>query len=348
MKKATVFLMSLVLAISMTACGGSSNAETTAAASTPAAEATSAAAETEEPAAEEEAAAASTEAAPAEAAATEDWKWVQKGVRTPEFEAALQDILDNATEDSLKSMLDEGIAHAGVEGNWVPHIYWAEEDPEYLTGFDVWSFYEVCALLGVEPDYYVASQWDGMLAGLQAGRYNILPECMTKASIENSDDLAITHFYATDSVVIIVAADNTDIVDIASMKGKKAGNSTTSSLGVIAYNAGCDCNPDLDFSMAMMGIMNGTIDLAVNNLTVFNDYINTYPEAADKLKVAFVYETDDPQAQWGGFAVRKTDQSLLEALNLCIDTLMEQDVFKDISARFYGQSFADTADLYNQ
>ena len=260
-----------------------------------------------------------------------------------DFASKLQEIKDNATEDSLQRVLDAGVITAGCEGNWIPFLFYSQEDADYLTGFDAEVARKVAELLGVEVKFDVASQFDGILAGLQSKRYDIIAEGLKKSTVAPFEGLTASTLYHQDMPIIIVAADNTEIVDLASMAGKKAGNSTTSSYGKIAFNAGCECNPDLDFAMAIQGIINGTIDLTVNSMIVYETYLKNYPEAADLLKIAFVYEAENPEDLQGGFTVRSEDASLLAALNLCLETLMEQGVIQDLSRQFMSDEYTDNS-----
>ena len=215
-----------------------------------------------------------------------------------------------------------------------------------MTGFHAEVAKEIAKLLGVEVRFDVASQFDGILAGLQSKRYDCISEGLKDSTVEPFEGLTNSTLYNQDMPVVIVAKDNTDIVDIASMAGKKAGNSTTSSYGKIAYEAGCDCNPDLDFAMAINGIINGTVDLTVNSMVVYNTYLEDYPEAADKIKIAFVYEPENIEELQGGITLRSEDESLIAGINLAIEQLMNDGTIIELSRQFMGDEFTESAALY--
>lgn len=263
------------------------------------------------------------------------------------FEAELQAILDNASEDSLKRVLDAGEMICGTEGNWLPYAYYSDADAEYFTGFHAEVARAVCEKLGVEAKFNVASQFDGILAGLQAKRFDCISMGLKGYVVEPFEGLTNATLYNQDMPVIIVAADNTDIVDIASLNGKKAGNSTTSSYGRIAYENGCDCNPDLDFAMAISSIINGTIDLTVNSMVAYNNYLSKYPEAADKIKIGFIYEPPTPEYLWGGITLRSADASLLAAVNLATEELLKDGTIIALAEEFLGAEFAASATIYD-
>lgn len=327
MKKSLALLLSVTMILSLAACGQpfQPSNETTAAAS-----------------------AVETEAAVTDAVQPVETKSVDTDTEGDDFASKLQGILDNASEDSLKKVLDAGVLSCGCEGNWIPYLYYDKNNSENLTGFHAEVAKKIGEKLGVQVKFDVASQFDGILAGLQSRRYDCISEGLKNSTIEPFEGLTNSVLYNQDMPVIIVAKDNTEIVDIPSMEGKKAGNSTTSSYGKIAFNAGCDCNPDLDFAMAINGIMNGTIDLTVNSMVVYNTYLESYPEAADKIKIAFIYEPEKVEDLQGGIILRSEDVSLTEAINLAIEELLEDGTIIELSRQFMGDEFTDSAVLYQK
>lgn len=328
MKKSLALLLSATIIFGLTACGKTSE---------PSNETTTVAVVVETTAAETASQVSETE--------IESTKVDEPG---DDFDSKLQGILDHATEDSLKKVLDAGILSCGCEGNWIPYLYYDKNDSENLTGFHAEVAKKIGEKLGVQVKFDVASQFDGILAGLQSRRYDCISEGLKNSTVEPFEGLTNSILYNQDMPVIIVAKDNTEIVDIPSMQGKKAGNSTTSSYGKIAFNAGCDCNPDLDFAMAINGIINGTIDLTVNSMVVYNTYLENYPEAADKIKIAFIYEPEKVEDLQGGITLRSEDVSLIEAVNLAIEELLEDGTIIGLSRQFMGDEFTDSAVLYQK
>ena len=72
--------------------------------------------------------------------------------------------------DVLAKIREKGTLTIAMEGVWQPWTY--HDETGALTGFDV----EVGALiaegLGVQPEY-VETAWDGILAGVDSGRFDI-------------------------------------------------------------------------------------------------------------------------------------------------------------------------------
>lgn len=58
-----------------------------------------------------------------------------------------------------------------MEGTWAPWTY--HDDNNDLVGYDVEVAQNIAEKLGVEVEF-VEGEWDGLLAGLETGRYDIM------------------------------------------------------------------------------------------------------------------------------------------------------------------------------
>ena len=73
--------------------------------------------------------------------------------------------------DLLSQIQANGTITVAMEGTWAPWTYHDESDN--LVGYDVEVATKIAEKLGVEPKF-VEGEWDGLLAGLDAGRYDIM------------------------------------------------------------------------------------------------------------------------------------------------------------------------------
>ena len=72
--------------------------------------------------------------------------------------------------DLLARIRQKGEIVVATEGAWAPWTYHDENDQ--LVGFDVEVAHGVAAKLGVTAKF-VETEWDGIFAGLDAGRYDM-------------------------------------------------------------------------------------------------------------------------------------------------------------------------------
>ncbi len=82
----------------------------------------------------------------------------------------------SGTDDSLQRVLDAGVLSVGAEGNWEPYVYNQDGTGE-LDGFEVQMAAEIAKRLGVkvdEADNIVGDSFDGVIAGLDAERYDVV------------------------------------------------------------------------------------------------------------------------------------------------------------------------------
>ena len=76
-----------------------------------------------------------------------------------------------AASDALSAIRAKGQITIAMEGTWAP---WTFHDASgTLTGYDVAVGRGIAKAIGVEP-VFVEGKWDGLLAGISAGRYDLM------------------------------------------------------------------------------------------------------------------------------------------------------------------------------
>ena len=73
--------------------------------------------------------------------------------------------------DLLAQIKEKGTITVAMEGTWAPWTYHDADDN--LVGYDVEVAQNIAEKLGVEVNF-VEGEWDGLLAGLDDGRYDIM------------------------------------------------------------------------------------------------------------------------------------------------------------------------------
>ena len=91
--------------------------------------------------------------------------------------------------DQLEQIKEKGFITIAMEGTWAPWTYHDEKD--VLVGFDVEVGQKIAERLGVTPKF-IEGAWDGLLAGLEVGRYDIMINGVgITPDIEASDEEAM-------------------------------------------------------------------------------------------------------------------------------------------------------------
>ena len=112
--------------------------------------------------------------------------------------------------DLLARIRQKGEIVVATEGAWAPWTYHDENDQ--LVGFDVEVAQGVAAKLGVTAKF-VETEWDGIFAGLDAGRYD-----MAANGVEVTDERAMKYDFSTPygyiRTALIVRGDREDIASL--------------------------------------------------------------------------------------------------------------------------------------
>ena len=111
----------------------------------------------------------------------------------------------------------------GTEGTYAPFTY--HDDSGALVGFDVEIGQEIAEQLGVKAEF-VEGTWDGLIAGLDANRYDAVIN-QVGINDERKAKYDFSEPYIASKAALIVRGDNTDIKSFADLKGKKSAQSLT-------------------------------------------------------------------------------------------------------------------------
>jgi len=247
----------------------------------------------------------------------------------------------DAGDGSLQRVLDEGKLTVGCEGNWVPYVY-NEGGTGDLVGFEVEIAKEIASRLGVEAEFNVASQWDGVIAGLDAKRYDTVI-CGTNPNPERQEKYYMTIPYSESPIALVVAADNTEITGFDKLEGKLCANSLTSSSGEIARNYGAELS-DCNLTQAMDLLVTKRADAHVNNLTSIMEFLKEKPDTA--VKVAAIYKPENSYEIESAAMFRKEDAELGKAVDVIIQAMIDDGFCYDLAVKYFGQEVADNTTIY--
>lgn len=238
----------------------------------------------------------------------------------------------NASADLLDQIQERGTIIIGLEGDWAPWSFVDENDE--LTGFDVEVARAIAAKLGVEVQF-IPGEWDGLFAGMDAGRYDIVINGV-EVTPERTEKYDFTEPYAYIRTALIVRGDNETIKTFDDLKGKKTANSIASTYMNLAEDYGATCYgvDTLDETLTM--VLQGRVDATLNAIVSYTDYMAQHPDA--NLKV--VATTED--ASNVSIPMRKGEEtaSLMEAINQAIAELHEEGVISELSLKYFGEDIS--------
>ena len=168
-------------------------------------------------------------------------------------------------DDLLAAVKKKGRLVIAMEGTWSPWTYHDEKGG--LTGYDVAVGRKIAEAIGVEPEF-VEGKWDGLLAGLDAGRYDIMVNGVgiTEARRAAYD---FSEPYAFDRVAVIVLEKNDAIHSMADLKGKHTANTISSTYAEVAEKAGATVTGVDALNQTFELLLSGRIDAAALSIALF-------------------------------------------------------------------------------
>ena len=237
--------------------------------------------------------------------------------------------------DLLAQIQERGEIVIAMEGTWAPWTY--HDESGTLVGFDVEVGQQIAEALGVETTF-VEGEWDGLLAGLDAGRYDIMINGVDITE-ERSDAYDFSEPYAYNRTAVIVSADNTDITSMEDLAGKHTANTISSTYAEVAEQYGAEVTGVDDLNQTFELLLSGRIDATLNAEVTYYDYMEAHPDA--NIKIACL----DPEATQVAIPFRKGEEtaSLREAVNQALADMRESGALTELSEKYFGTDITQAA-----
>lgn len=236
------------------------------------------------------------------------------------------DAQNNGGDSLLQHVQDSGVLTVGTEGTYRPFSFHSGNE---LTGYDVEIIEAVGKKLGVEVQFE-ETQWDGIFAGLDAKRFDVIANQVT-INPEREEKYLFSTPYTVSNGVVVTRADNTDITSFDSLKGKTTAQSLTSNWYEAAKEAGANVQAVEGWAQAVTLLKQGRVDATINDKLTYLDSQKTNPDATIKIAA----ESEDQSKV--GVALRKSDTDLRDAINTALDELRTDGTLSEISQKYFGE-----------
>lgn len=234
--------------------------------------------------------------------------------------------------DDLARIRDAGVIRIGTEGTYAPFSF---HDSAGLTGFDVEMGRAIAERLGVKAEF-IEGKWDGLIAGLDAGRYDAV---MNQVSITEARRARydFSDPYIASAAVLIVRDDNKDIKSFDDLEGKRSANTLTSNFGKLAQQAGAEVVAVQGFNDSIGLLMSRRVDATVNDELSFLDFKNKKPDAP----VRIVARDAGKEFSESGVLLRKGNPELVAAINKALADIKADGSYRRISEKYFGVDLSD-------
>jgi len=216
------------------------------------------------------------------------------------------------------------------DATWPPMEF--VDDNKQIVGFDT----EYMKAVAKEAGFVVELKnvaWDGIFAGLDAGKYDAVCSSVTITDERKATmDFSIPYFKVRQALVV---PKSSTAKSIEEMQGKTLGGQ----IGTTGYFAvkkakGVNGKSYDEIGLAMEDLFNGRLDGVVCDDPVAAQYALQKPEYAAKLKIAAVLDTGD---EFYGVAVKKGNKEVLDLINKGIKAVQEKGIDKELRGKWMGQ-----------
>ena len=234
--------------------------------------------------------------------------------------------------DQLARILESGEIIVATEGAWAPWTYHDESDA--LVGFDVEVAREISQKLGVTARF-VESEWDGIFAGLDVGRYDIAANGV-EVTGERAEKYDFSTPYGYIRTALVVRGDNEEITRFEDLAGKRTANSIASTYMALAERYGAEAVGVDTLDQTIEMVLSGRCDATLNAEVSVYDYLRVHPEK--NIKIVALTE----EASRVSIPVRKGEEALLAAIDQAIGELASEGKLGRISQKYFGSDITRT------
>ncbi len=236
--------------------------------------------------------------------------------------------------DSLLDRINaKGTITVGTEGTYAPFTY--HETDGTLTGYDVEVTRAIARKLGVTVEFK-ETQWDAMLAGLKAGRFDLVANQVALTTPERQATFDKSEPYSWSGAMMLVRADNDDIKSLEDVKGRKAAQTLSSNYGELATKLQAEIVPIDGMAQGLLLIRQRRAELTFNDSLALLDYLKKNPDAG--LKTAWEAPADEKLG--AGLIANKGNDEALAKISAAIVELREDGTLKKLGEQFFGKDIS--------
>lgn len=230
-------------------------------------------------------------------------------------------------DSSLADVQKAGVLVVGTEGTYRPFSF-HEGGSGAITGYDVDVIDAVAKKLGVTTKFE-ETQFDGIFAGLEAGRFDVIANQITTTPARVAK-YTFSSPYTYSTGVVVVKADNSSITSFAGLSGKSTAQSLTSNWYALAKDSGANIQAVEGWAQSVALVEQGRVDATVNDKLTYLDFKKQTGAAG--LKIA----AETTEQSTSAFAFTKGSTTLAKAVDGALSSLASDGTLASISDKYFG------------
>ena len=238
----------------------------------------------------------------------------------------------SASGSLIERINNKGTITVGTEGTYAPFTYHDKDGK--LTGYDVAVTRAVADKLGVKVEFK-ETQWDSMMAGLKAGRFDVVANQVGLTSPERQATFDKSEPYSWSGAVLVARKDS-NIKSIDDIKGVKTAQSLTSNYGEKAKAAGAELVPVDGLAQSLTLIEQKRADATLNDELAVLDYLKKNPNTGVKI----VWSAPADEKVGSGLIVNKGNDEVVAKFSTAISELKADGTLKKLGEQFFGKDIS--------
>ena len=233
----------------------------------------------------------------------------------------------------IERINNKGTITVGTEGTYAPFSYHDKDGK--LTGYDVEVTRAVADKLGIKVEFK-ETQWDSMMAGLKAGRFDVVANQVGLTSPERQATFDKSEPYSWSGAVLVVRKDDNKIKSPADIKGVKTAQSLTSNFGEKAKEAGAELVPVDGLAQSLTLIEQKRADATLNDELAVLDYLKKNANA----NVKIVWHAPQEERIGSGLIVNKGNDEAVAKFSGAMKELQADGTLKKLGEQFFGKDIS--------
>lgn len=239
----------------------------------------------------------------------------------------------SSSENLLEKIKADGKIRIGMEGTFRPWGYHNESGE--LVGMEKEIGDLIAADLGVTAEY-IETQWDSLIAGVDAGRYDIvLNNVSPTEERQKKYDFSVTYVASEGKVAVKKDSDLQKVSDIA---GRTAASSETSNFRTLLEAEGATIVTVTGFDEAIEQVLAGRVDCCGNDAVTFAAYDQEHPNADYRLLEGTLGEASE-----SAVLMPKDQAELKKAIDDSLKKHMANGDLKAIYEKYVGTDLTPAA-----
>ncbi|MDN5567006.1 MAG: amino acid ABC transporter substrate-binding protein [Psychrobacter sp.] len=235
----------------------------------------------------------------------------------------------NGESDLLQRINSGGTINVGTEGTYPPFTY--HDVSGKLTGYDVEVTRAVADKLGVTVEFK-ETQWDAMLAGLDAERFDMVANQVSLTTPERQAKYDKASAYSWSGAVVLAPTDDNRYSSWEGLKGLRTAQSLSSNYGELAERYEAEIVPVDGMAQAVQLVKQDRADFTMNDNLAVLDYLKNFPDSGLEIKLV----APASEKRGSGLVLLKGDDAVVAKLDEAMAALQADGTLTKISQEFFG------------